>query len=224
MRIGQATFSILKNFSTINDSILIKPGNVLATVDAGTSPSIRAIATVEEEFPARVAIYDLHKFLGTINMMGNCDIEFEEKKAIFASGKSKVEYIYTGANLVKEVSTKRPKGGEMMTFDLSEKDISTVAKAATVFAATAISFVSVNGDASINVGTPRSDMFDSLADTFRLDLGKTEKDFDIRIPVENFKVLPKNYTVTLNEDKFIYLSATDISLEYWIAATPDSES
>lgn len=220
MKISPATISILKNFATINQSILIKPGNILATQD--TVPSIRSIAQVTEEFPVRVAIYDLHKFLGTLAMMGDCDVDFQERKAVLKLGKQQAEYIYSNGNMVKEASVKRPTGGEFFTCHFSDRDISTILKAAAVFSAPMLSFVGENKVATLYIGTPKSENFDSPSDTFRLELGECEDEFDLRIPVEVFKVIPSDYNVVLNRKKFIHLASTTTPLEYWLAADPES--
>ena len=51
------TVEILKNFCTINKSIVIKPGNQIATLSI--NKNILAIADVEETFDSEIAIYDL---------------------------------------------------------------------------------------------------------------------------------------------------------------------
>ncbi len=61
MKITRATFDILKNFSTINGSILVKEGNSLATIS--TSKNILAQAEVSETFENEFGIYDLGEFL-----------------------------------------------------------------------------------------------------------------------------------------------------------------
>ena len=220
MKISPETIIILKNFATINQSILIKAGTQLATMDI--APSIRAMVDVVEEFPTQIAIYDLHKFLGMLAMMGDCDVDFQERKAVLSVGKQRVDFIYSSANLLKAASTKRPKGGDFFTGHFSARDISTIMKASSVFSAPTLSFVGDNGKATLYIGTPKSDSFDGQADSFQLELGACEKDFDLRIPVDLFKVIPDAYDFALNTSKFIYLKSSTTSLEYWLAGNPDS--
>ena len=57
MKISNKTLDVLKNFSEINQSILITQGNKIKTVSA--LKNILAHAEVEETFPKDFAIYQL---------------------------------------------------------------------------------------------------------------------------------------------------------------------
>ena len=61
MKLSENTLAILKNFSGINNSILVKSGNKLRTISV--AKNILAEAEIIEEFPKNFAIYDLSKFL-----------------------------------------------------------------------------------------------------------------------------------------------------------------
>ena len=67
--LSNRTLDVLKNFSTINSNILVRPGNVINTI----SPikNVMAEATVEENFDTEFGIWDLGKFLGTISLFDN---------------------------------------------------------------------------------------------------------------------------------------------------------
>ena len=56
MKLSSHTTSVLKNFATINQNLVIKEGNTIATMSA--MKNIVAKAEVEENFPQEVAIYD----------------------------------------------------------------------------------------------------------------------------------------------------------------------
>ena len=61
------TVEILKNFCTINKSIVIKPGNQIATLSI--NKNILAIADVEETFDSEIAIYDLGMFINGLTLL-----------------------------------------------------------------------------------------------------------------------------------------------------------
>ena len=61
MKLSEKTFTLLKNFATINNSVLVKQGSKLRTISI--AKNILAEATVNEEFPRDFAIYDLNQFL-----------------------------------------------------------------------------------------------------------------------------------------------------------------
>ena len=58
------TVEILKNFCSINKSIVIKPGAQLATLSI--NKNILAVADVEEAFDSEIAIYDLGMFINCL--------------------------------------------------------------------------------------------------------------------------------------------------------------
>ncbi len=66
VKVSDDLTKILKNFSTINKSIVIEPGNVVSTLSV--NKNILAKATVTEEFSKQVAIYDLGVFLGGVSL------------------------------------------------------------------------------------------------------------------------------------------------------------
>ena len=55
--ITKPTIEILKNFCSINKSLVIKPGNRLSTLSI--NKNILAYADVEEQFDSQMSIYDL---------------------------------------------------------------------------------------------------------------------------------------------------------------------
>ena len=66
MKLSDKTLSLLKNFSTINQSILFKKGTKLSTISV--MKNILAEATIEEELPKDFGIYDLNQFLNGIEL------------------------------------------------------------------------------------------------------------------------------------------------------------
>ena len=76
MKLSNETVSVLKNFSTINQNLVIKGGNKIATMSA--MKNIVAKAEVLEEFPQEFAIYDLNEFLSAISLFSKPELEFQE--------------------------------------------------------------------------------------------------------------------------------------------------
>ena len=58
MKLSNNTISVLKNFASINQNLVIKEGNEITTMSA--MKNIVAKAEVEETFTYEVAIYDLN--------------------------------------------------------------------------------------------------------------------------------------------------------------------
>ena len=87
MKLSEQTVSILKNFSTINQNLVIKEGSEIATMSA--MKNIVAKATVEENFPVEFAIYDLNEFLSALSLFENPDLDFQENYVLITESGSK---------------------------------------------------------------------------------------------------------------------------------------
>jgi hypothetical protein len=74
MKLSDKTLTLLKNFSSINQSILFKKGNSLRTISV--MKNILAEATIEEELPKDFGIYDLNQFLNGLNLHQNAELDF----------------------------------------------------------------------------------------------------------------------------------------------------
>ena len=69
MKLSDKTIKLLKNFSSINQSILFKEGSKLRTISV--MKNILAEATVDEEFPKDFGIYDLVQFLNGLDLQND---------------------------------------------------------------------------------------------------------------------------------------------------------
>jgi hypothetical protein len=76
MKLSDNTISVLKNYSTINQNLMINTGSTLNTMSA--MKNIVAKATVEETFEKDVAIYDLNEFLACMSLFTNLDLDFQD--------------------------------------------------------------------------------------------------------------------------------------------------
>jgi hypothetical protein len=66
MKLSETTLNVLKNFSTINTGLQVKPGQVVRTISK--QQNVLAKATVPETFDSEFVIYDLNRFLGVIDI------------------------------------------------------------------------------------------------------------------------------------------------------------
>ncbi len=74
MKISSETLNILKNFSNINSSLVVKSGNTIRTI----SPAKNILAKFEcpEQFSNDFAVYDLNEFLGGLYLYKDPDFDF----------------------------------------------------------------------------------------------------------------------------------------------------
>lgn len=94
MELSENFINILKNFSTINNNILIKENNGKIETKSKEG-NIYATADVEERLPVDVCLYDVSSFLAVANAMKTNNIEFTEKCAKIHSGDSTARILFT---------------------------------------------------------------------------------------------------------------------------------
>ena len=92
MKFSENTISVLKNFSTINPSVMFKSGNTVRTISP--QKTVMATATIGETFGRNAGVYDLGRFLATLSLFDEPEVEFLDTKFSIKSGKSSVNYTY----------------------------------------------------------------------------------------------------------------------------------
>ncbi|CAB5221490.1 sliding clamp [uncultured Caudovirales phage] len=216
MKLSESTLNILKNFSTINPSILVKEGNVLSTISP--QRSIFAKATVEETFPAQFAIYELSKFLGVLTLFKDPEIELGSKQMTIKSGKQSLNYTYADPSMLivppeKDITFPEPD----IEFDVSQEELQKVVRATGVLQ---LPDIAVVGDSS-TIRICATNSKNPTTDTFTVDVGSTDKNFNMVFKAENIiKLLSTNYNVKVSS-KGLALFTSD-SASYYVATEANS--
>ena len=220
MQISRATFDILKNFSTINGSILVKEGSVLSTIS--TSKNILAQATVAEKWQNEFGIYDLGEFLrvaGDESFIG-ADYEFGEESVLLTKDRANCRYYYADTSTIVSPTKSMNKPNTDISFDLTLEDFSAVSNMSNVLGKPDLALRS-NGSGGIHLSV--LDKKDPTSNTFDLEVGNgTTSKFEMFFRTENLKMLRGGYTVNVSSEGISHFSNNDIELEYWIALEPDS--
>jgi hypothetical protein len=208
------TLSILKNFSSLNSNLLVKPGNVIKTITP--SKNGMAIATVEEDFPVEFGIWDLNKFLGVVSLFNTPNFEFGSKSMkIKNGGSSVVNYYYSEPRLLS-VPTKDVVMPEVnVSIMLTEKQFSELQKAASVMQLPDMSFTSDSGKIVAMV----SDLSDPTSNTYKVVVEEkyNGEQFLFNFKMENIKILPGDYKVNFAKNVVGEFIHKNISLTYWFA-------
>jgi len=95
MNLSSDTISVLKNFSDINQNILIKSGNKVQTIS--TMKNILAEAEISEKFDSEFAIYDLPEFLRSVELFEKPELQFngvQMLKIADANSKQSIKYFF----------------------------------------------------------------------------------------------------------------------------------
>ena len=211
MKISTGTLDILKNFATINTNILVREGNTLSTISTGKN--IFARAEIGENFPKEFAIYDLNSLLSLLTLMEDTDVDFQDESLKVSKGTSVFEYYYADPNIIVSAPDKSIEVDQFFQFDFTKDDIDMILKAAAITAAPMLSVIGKDGEVVVTVSDPNT----PKSNSFRQVIGSTDKEFDARLAIENFKVIPGSYSVTLSQKKFMFLESSKGELKYWLA-------
>ena len=99
MKLSDSTLSLLKNFSTINQSILFKKGNKLRTISV--MKNILAEATVAEEFPKDFGVYELGQFLNGMGLHQSPELDFKhDSYVVIKEGRSRSKYFFADPSTI----------------------------------------------------------------------------------------------------------------------------
>lgn len=221
MKFCGETLSLLKNFASINMNMVFTPGDTVKTLS--NANSIFAKATIKEEIPNEFYIYDLNSLLAMLTLVENQEVEFGDKSLIISSEKGKFEYFYSSADIVKAPPAGEIEHTAVYSFTLTADDVQMIMKAAAITGAPTISVTNKNQNVVLSIG----DRKNLSSSNFKKDLGTAFNDFDVFIAVENLKVIPDAYEVTVaktpnGKAKFLHFKHMTRALQYWIACEPGS--
>jgi hypothetical protein len=212
MKFSNETISVLKNFSTINPGLVFKPGSVIRTMHP--QKTVMASATVSENIVQVARIYDLSRFLATLSLFDDPDVEFTADKFIISSGKSKVSYTYAAEAMVVSAPDKDirfPDPEAVVT--VKWKDIDSVIKAAGVLKLSEVAFISDGSTISLSA----VDSKNPTADAYEVVVaeGVDTTSFKMIIKVENLKLMQNDYEVSLSTKGLAHFKSS--KAEYYIA-------
>jgi hypothetical protein len=218
MKLSDKTLTLLKNFSSINQSILFKQGNSLRTISV--MKNILAEATIEEELPKDFGIYDLNQFLNGLNLHQNAELDFQnDNYVVIKEGKSRSKYFFADPNVIVTPPDKDiVLPSEDVCFLLDTKELDKLLKAAAVYQLPDLSVVGEAGVVKLVVRDKKND----TSNDFSVVVGETDEVFTFNFKVENIKIIPGNYEVVISSKLLSRFKNTGFNVTYHIALEPDS--
>ena len=221
MKLSEHTTSVLKNFASINQNLVIKEGKTISTMSA--MKNIVAKAEVDEDFPREIAIYDLNEFLAALSLFTNPVLDFSENFVMITEeGKTgnSLKYFYSDPSVVTTPSSDITMPETEVNFSLDSSDLSKVQRAASVIGSPDL-VLEKNGVGSyLTVKDKKND----TANNYSLDVDvEGQGDYNFYFKVENLKLMPLTYDVKVSSKNISHFkSQTSNAVEYWIALEPES--
>ena len=216
MKLSNETVSVLKNFSTINQNLVIKGGNKIATMSA--MKNIVANAEVIEDFPQEFAIYDLNEFLSAISLFSKPELEFENDFVMITEEgtSTSLKYWYSDPSVVTTPTKDITMPECEVKFNLSSDTLSTVTKAAAVIGAHDMALES----GSLKVTDKKNDTANNYA--LDLDVDSQSDNYKFWFKVENLKLIQGSYDVQVSSKNISHFKNSTGNVEYFIALEPES--
>ena len=214
MKLSNETKEVLKNFSTINQNLVIKQGSNISTMSA--MKNIIANAKVTEKFPKEFAIYDLNEFLAALSLFAKPELDFKEDFVLFTEENKALKYWYSDPSVVTTPQKEITMPSVEISYKLSSSTLSEVQRAAAVIGAP--DMLLENGKLKV------TDKKNSTANDYEtpLDVGENDAKYKFWFKVENLKIIPGTYDVEMSAKKISRFKNTSVDVEYFIALEPES--
>ena len=216
--ITKPTIEVLKNFCSINKSIVIKPGNQIATLSI--NKNILAIADVEEQFESQISIYDLGVFLGGLSLFDQPKIDTTDSNYVTVSdqrGKSKTRFFYADPDIITQPPEKEITiPDEDVKFRLEASTLQQLQRAAMVYQLPDLCLYGDGTEMSLCVTDKKND----TSNSYSVQVGSTDNEFCYCFKVENLKLLAGDYNVTISKQNVALFQGSGI--KYFIALEPNA--
>ena len=218
MKLSDNTLSVLKNFSSINQSILFKHGSRLRTISV--MKNILAEVTITEELPQDFGIYDLNQFLNGLGLHQSPELDFtNDTYVVIKEGKMRSKYFFADPNVIVTPPDKPLElPSEDVSFELSTDQLDKLLKAAGIYQLPDLSVVGGDGVVKVLVRDKKND----TSNSFAIAVGETDSTFNFNFKVENIKILPGTYDVDVSQKLLSRFTSKNHDLTYYIALEPDS--
>ena len=220
MKISKKTLDILKNFSEINQSILIKKGKKLKTVSA--LKNILAHAVVEEDFPQDFAIYQLNEFIGVLSTMNNPDLTFHDKYVMLSQENGAcTKYFYAEPSVVISPEKDIVMPSEDINFTLLEKQYNDLLKMSSILQLNDILLKGCPKSNAIYLAVTNKK--NDTSNDYSVQVGEgVSEPFKMYFKTENLKMVVGDYNVHISSKGISHFENMTTKLDYWIALEPDS--
>ena len=220
MNLSSDTVAVLKNFSDINQNILVKPGNKVQTIS--TMKNILAEAEISEKFDSEFAIYDLPEFLRAVELFEKPELKFNGGSNVQiadTNSKQAIKYFFADKSVIVAPTKNITMPDKEVTFTLKKDAFAKLLKGVTTLN---LPDVAVKGDGK-SIKLVATDKKNKSSNDYSLNVGETDKTFTAYFKAENFKMVSDDYDVAISKQKISHFVNRNKPIQYWIALEPDSE-
>ena len=218
--LSKKTLDVLKNFSTINSSIVFRKGSTVRTIS--NAENILAKFTGEEVFPSDFAIYDLSQFLSGISLFNDPQLEFTSNDFVsIRGGRTSAKYYFSDPEITLKSAPEKNVNfpGADLQFSLTGDDLIALQKASAVYGLPDLTFQSEEGLDTIKLIL--RDKENDTSNTYDLAVaGCATGTYSLDVKIENIRLLPGDYSVKVSKHLISEWTNANVDLTYYIALEP----
>lgn len=214
MKLSKTTVDVLKNFSSINNGMVIHQGTRIRTQD-NLNKQI-AFADIDDTFPQDFAVYDLGEFLSALSLVPDADLNFHDAHVEVSNPSTSLTFQYANMAFVTEApETVNFPEADAVSFDLRGEDLTQVLKASSTLGLPEIRVSSEIGEKQILLSAV--DVDGASKHTFKIsvgDIGENEE-FEFFFKADLLTIVKQDYKVSIHPagiGRFVGLN-----MEYFIA-------
>ena len=221
MEFSDNTMTIFRNFSDINQNILVKEGNILKTISEARN--VLASAELEDTFPKCFGVYDLSEFIGVTNLVDKPNLSFEDEYLTISdsTGRSKIKYFYSSMDTLTAPSKDITMPEAEVTFKLESAVLDKIKRAASTLGHSEVSIT--DGGGSINISVV--DTKNPTSNVFSIDIAGEYPEntkFNFILNISNLKIIPDDYEVEISSKLIAHFINPRMNVKYWIALEKSS--
>lgn len=217
MKLSDNTLALLRNFSSIQENLAVRPGSSLVTISE--AKTIVGMANISETFPSDFGIYDLKEFLSCLSLVANPDLEFSDKYVTIKDGRSRMRFFYSDFDTLTYPKKTPPFPDPEVTFKFGADLIDQIKKAAAVIPDSKLVIAPDDGKICATVVNPDN----KTSNAFSVPLCDYQGTADFRFvfDVKNLKMMPGDYEVALSSKLITRFKSPTVT--YFIAPESDSK-
>jgi hypothetical protein len=217
--LSNQTKDVLKNYSTINGSILIREGSQLKTINVGEN--LVSQYDCEEVFPQTFAIYDLNEFLAGLSLFQNPVLEFDNQEYLTIRGNGRsAKYYFSDPEITLKTAPDRKVNfpGADIDFSISSSELEALRKASNVYGIPDLVFKSYGGGTvSLNLCDRENETSNVYSQEI---MGDNTGEYELTMKMEYVNLVQGDYHVEVSSKLITKWSHTRLPLVYYIALEP----
>jgi hypothetical protein len=150
-----------------------------------------------------------------LSLFENPDLQFFDKYVTLSEGNTSIKYFAADPSVLTFPTKTLEMPTPEISFPLSATMLQSIRKVAAVLKTQFVSLIGNGTNITLQVG----DRKNATANSYNSVIGTTDKEFNVIMTVDNLKLLPGDYDVSISSKKISRFTSTDMTYFVAIEAT-----